>query len=253
MSNNILLIGEHCIDVYHYGTCNRLNPEAPVPILKEEYITEVDGMASNVKNNLLKLGFKIIHYKNDEIIEKHRLVDLNYKQQLLRYDRENKIEKLDVEYIQGDYDIVIISDYDKGLITRDVAEYICNKYKDKPIFVDSKKNDLTCYSNCFLKINNNEYKNLINYNEDSCELIITNGRAGATYNFVNYPTPKVEVYDVCGAGDVFLAGLAYSFSRNKDIVESIKIANKLASISVSKFGTYVLTKSDIDKVENNKD
>ena len=72
MSNNILLIGEHCIDVYHYGTCNRLNPEAPVPILDEEYITRVDGMASNVKNNLLTLGFKITHNKNDEIIEKNR-------------------------------------------------------------------------------------------------------------------------------------------------------------------------------------
>jgi len=253
MSNNILLIGEHCIDVYHYGTCNRLNPEAPVPILDEEYITKVDGMASNVKNNLLSLGFKITHYKNDEIIEKHRLVDLNYKQQLLRYDRENKISKLDVEYIQGDYDIIIISDYDKGLITRDVAEYICDKYKDKPIFVDSKKNDLTCYSNCFLKINNNEYENLLNYNKDSCELIITNGRSGATYNSINYPAPKVEVYDVCGAGDVFLAGIAYGFSKNKDIVKSIKLANRFASISVSKFGTYVLDQNDINKVENHKE
>tara|TARA_R100001015_G_C4609390_1_gene164676 strand:- start:288 stop:1049 length:762 start_codon:yes stop_codon:yes gene_type:complete len=253
MSNKILLIGEHCIDVYHYGTCNRLNPEAPVPILDEKYITKVDGMASNVKNNLLTLGFKITHYKNDEIIEKHRLVDLNYKQQLLRYDRENKIQKLDVEYIKGDYDIVIISDYDKGLITADVAKYICNKYKDKPIFVDSKKNDLTCYSNCFLKINNNEYENLLNYNEDNCELIITNGKSGATYNCINYPAPKIEVYDVCGAGDVFLAGMAYGFSKNKDIVESIKIANRLASISVSKFGTYVLDENDINKVENHKE
>tara|TARA_R100000908_G_scaffold7527_3_gene2730 strand:+ start:2406 stop:3167 length:762 start_codon:yes stop_codon:yes gene_type:complete len=253
MSNNILLIGEHCIDVYHYGTCNRLNPEAPVPILDEEYITRVDGMASNVKNNLLTLGFKITHYKNDEIIEKHRLVDLNYKQQLLRYDRENKISKLDVKNIKGDYDIVIISDYDKGLITRDVAEYICNKYKNNPIFVDSKKNDLTCYSNCFLKINNKEYENLLKYNKDNCELIITNGRSGATYNCINYPAPKVEVYDVCGAGDVFLAGMAYGFSKNEDIVKSIKIANILASISVSKFGTYVLDKNDINKVENHKE
>ena len=41
MSNNILLIGEHCIDVYHYGTCNRLNPEAPVPIVNINNEVEV--------------------------------------------------------------------------------------------------------------------------------------------------------------------------------------------------------------------
>jgi len=250
MSNNILLIGEHCIDVYHYGKCSRLNPEAPVPILNEEYIRKIEGMASNVKNNLVNLGFKIDHYKNEEIIEKHRLVDLNYKQQLLRYDIENKLKKIEVKHIEGDYDIVIISDYDKGLITRNVAEYICNKYKDKPIFVDSKKKDLTCYSNCFLKINDNEYNNLKSYNKSNCELIITKGRFGATYKFKNYPAEKVDVYDVCGAGDVFLAGLVYGYSKSKDIIEGIKIANKLASISVSKFGTYILTKDDICKLQN---
>ena len=68
MPVKILLIGEHCDDVYHYGECNRLNPEAPVPILDERYITQIDGMASNVKNNLIALGFLVKHFKNKETI-----------------------------------------------------------------------------------------------------------------------------------------------------------------------------------------
>lgn len=251
MPVKILLIGEHCNDVYHYGECNRLNPEAPVPILDEKYITQIDGMASNVKNNLIALGFLVNHFKNKETIEKHRLVDLNYRQQLLRYDIEKNVNKLQVKNIPNEnFDIVIISDYDKGLITRDVAEYICKKYKNKPIFVDSKKKDLSCFSNCYLKINNNEYFNLKSYNKNNCELIVTQGKLGATYKLKNYPADKVEVYDVCGAGDVFLAGLVYGFTKNNNIVHGIKIANKLASISVSKFGTYVLTKDDISELKN---
>ena len=251
MLGKILLIGEHCDDIYHYGECNRLNPEAPVPILEEKYITQSDGMASNVKNNLLALGFSVKHYKNNETIEKHRLVDLNYRQQLIRYDIEENISKLQGKYItDNDFDIVVISDYDKGLITKDVAEYICKKYKNKPIFVDSKKKDLSCFYNCYLKINNNEYYNLKSYNKNNCELIVTQGKLGATYKSKIYPADKVEVYDVCGAGDVFLAGLVYGFSKRKNIIHGIKTANKLASISVSKFGTYVLTKDDISKLKN---
>ncbi len=242
----ILLIGEHCRDIYHYGTVDRLNPEAPVPILKEKFLKKLDGMGSNVKNNLFSLGFNIKHLKNSERIEKHRLVDLNYKQQLLRYDIENEeIKPLSLKKLEDNYDIIVISDYDKGFINDNVAKYICKKYKDKPIFVDSKKTNLTCYSNCFLKININEYNNLKFYNKDNCELIITEGKFGATYKLKNYPADKVDVYDVCGAGDVFLAGLVYGYSKNKDIIQGIKIANRLASISVSKFGTYVLTEKDI--------
>tara|TARA_R110000824_G_scaffold91123_1_gene222004 strand:- start:1261 stop:1959 length:699 start_codon:yes stop_codon:yes gene_type:complete len=230
--------------------CKRLNPEAPVPILDQEYTKEEAGMSSNVKNNLQSLGFKVDHFKNKEHLEKHRLIDLTYKQHLIRYDvGVSSLRSFNVEHLKEDYDIVVISDYNKGFITEEVAEYICELYKYKTVFVDSKKNNLSCFKHCFIKINRNEYLNLKAYNEKNCELIITEGSDGARYKEKNYPTDKVDVYDVCGAGDVFLASLVYGYTKNNDIIESIKIANKFASISVSKLGIYVLTEDDINQVE----
>ena len=55
----VLLIGDSCIDQYVYGTCDRINPEAPVPILKYVRQEQVDGMALNVRNNLQSFGIEV--------------------------------------------------------------------------------------------------------------------------------------------------------------------------------------------------
>ncbi len=244
----ILLIGDSCKDIYHYGECNRINPEAPVPILEEDSFEVKQGMSSNVYANLKSLGVNTHHLKNKEEIEKHRLINLTYRQQLFRYDvGEKEILPLDIGSLKKGYDIIVISDYDKGFITPDIAKYICKLYKDIPIFVDTKKKDLRCYNNCFIKINNIEYKLLENINK-SCELIVTLGGEGAIYKNQIFKTKKVEVYDVCGAGDVFLAALVYSYSKNKNIKTAIHIANKFASYTVTKLGSYVLTKDDINNI-----
>tara|TARA_R100001509_G_scaffold50111_1_gene27445 strand:- start:1 stop:747 length:747 start_codon:yes stop_codon:yes gene_type:complete len=245
----ILLIGDSCKDIYHYGRCRRINPEAPVPILEEEYFETKEGMSSNVYENLLSLNVNVTHLKNNEQIEKHRIVDLTYRQQLIRYDvGEKNIKPLDCKKLKSGYDIVVISDYNKGFITHDVAKYICKFYKDVPVFVDTKKKDLKCFSNCYIKINNIEYELLEDYNKN-CELIVTLGGEGAIYKDQIYKTKKVEVYDVCGAGDVFLSALVYKFAQNRNIKSAIHTANKLASYTVTKLGSYVLTKEDIQQLE----
>lgn len=246
----ILLIGDSCKDIYHYGKCKRINPEAPVPILEEDYFETKEGMSSNVYENLLSLGVDVTHLTNNEQIEKHRIVDLTYRQQLIRYDiGEKNIKPLELKKLKSVFDIIVISDYNKGFITYDVAKYICEFYKDIPIFVDTKKKNLKCFSNCYIKINNMEYELLEDYNKD-CELIVTLGGKGALYNNQIYKTKKVEVYDVCGAGDVFLSALVYKFSMNKNIKSAIHTANRLASYTVTKLGTYVLTKEDIHNLAN---
>ena len=246
----ILLIGDSCKDIYHYGKCKRINPEAPVPILEEDYFETKEGMSSNVYENLLSLGVDVTHLTNNEQIEKHRIVDLTYRQQLIRYDiGEKNIKPLELKKLKSGFDIIVISDYNKGFITYDVAKYICEFYKDIPIFVDTKKKNLNCFSNCYIKINNMEYELLEDYNKD-CELIVTLGGKGSLYNNQIYKTKKVEVYDVCGAGDVFLSALVYKFSMNKNIKSAIHTANRLASYTVTKLGTYVLTKEDIHNLAN---
>tara|TARA_R110000744_G_scaffold378003_1_gene493594 strand:+ start:1150 stop:1911 length:762 start_codon:yes stop_codon:yes gene_type:complete len=246
----ILLLGEHCLDIYHYGKCNRLNPEAPVQILDQESEKRLEGMSSNVKNNLISFEFKVDHFKNKEHLEKHRLIDTTYKQHLIRYDiGDLPVREFNLDNLKDTYDYVVISDYNKGFITPSVADYICKKYKDIPVFVDSKKTDLSCFSNCIIKINKTEFNNLKDKNTKGNKLIVTLGEEGAQYEGKLYKTKKVEVYDVCGAGDVFLSSIVFGFAKYGSIERSIELANIFASFSVNKLGTYVLSKGDIKQLQ----
>ena len=71
-----------------------------------------------------------------------------------------------------------------------------------------------------------------------------------TYNNKVYPTTKTEVFDVCGAGDVFLSSLVYGFLEYNNMPDAIRLANRCASVSVSRMGTHVLTKDEISEVLN---
>ena len=160
-SSKILLIGDSCKDIYHYGVCERISPEAPVPILRETRIEKKHGMSSNVRSNLLAFGLNVDHFTNKEVIEKHRFIDEIHRQHLLRCDsgEGKKITPFNVKEIneQNDCEIVVISDYDKGFLTHSICKYICKIFSDKVIFVDTKKKDLSCFSNCIIKINEKEF------------------------------------------------------------------------------------------------
>ena len=241
----ILLIGDSCVDEYVYGTCERLNPEAPVPILKFGRKETKNGMAWNVRNNLSSFGMEVYMLTNKERIVKTRYIDEKYNQQILRVDVEDKISPMDYEIPNEKYDAIVISDYDKGFVTHQkLFEIVFNSRF--PIFVDSKKTVLP-ESNCFIKINDNESK-LLKSKHDN--LIITRGSAGAEYDGVLYPGEKVGVFDVVGAGDTFLSALVYFYLECGTIEKAIPYANKAASIAVSNFGTYVLTEEDINAICN---
>ena len=124
---------------------------------------------------------------------------------------------------------------------------LCERFKDVPIFVDTKKVDLSVFSGCTIKINEKEFSAIKKMASD-CDYIITLGEGGALYNNTIYPTEKTEVFDVCGAGDVFLSALVYGCLKYGSLKEAINIANKCASLSVSKMGTYVLTKEDLKSI-----
>ena len=79
----VLLIGDSCIDEYVYGSCERINPEAPVPILKFNRKETKRGMAWNVRQNLSSFGIEVYIMTNQETITKTRYIDEKYNQQLL--------------------------------------------------------------------------------------------------------------------------------------------------------------------------
>ena len=235
----ILLIGDSCTDEYVYGTCERLNPEAPVPILRFNRKETTRGMAWNVRENLMSFGIEVFILTNKESIIKTRYIDEKSNQHILRVDDEGVCDPMDYELPEDEYDALVISDYDKGFLTEKKIQELVDWF-DGPVFIDSKKTKLP-KKDCYLKINEIESKLLKGYKN----LIVTKGAGGADYNKVNYPGEKTKIVDVVGAGDTFLSALVYFYLLCGRIEEAIPYANKAAAIAVQNFGTYVLTENDV--------
>lgn len=238
--SRILVIGETCIDRYFLGTCERLSPEAPVPILKVDNEIAKKGMASNVASNIISLGQNCRVLTNKTSIVKTRFIDARSKQHILRVDLSDKCDSLKIEDLHqiylGEYDATIISDYNKGFLSEDVLKNILHLLP-KPIFVDTKKKNLSCYENCIIKLNESESK-LVNNIPENSNLIVTLGDRGAKFKDATFSTKKCEVIDVCGAGDTFLASLVVHFCQFKDVSSAIEFANKCARVTVQKIGVH---------------
>lgn len=242
----ILLIGDTCIDVYQYGTVERISPEAPVPVFKLSHQEEKPGMAGNVQQNLLKLDCEVFAMTS-AVSKKTRLIDLKSKQHIVRIDEDKFTEvgiPFDVvkEYLT-DINAVLISDYNKGMVSYELVEDIRKNFPKLPIFVDTKKTDLARFEGCFVKINNIESSLAKTLPKD---VIITLGDQGAKYKDVVYPAPSIEVTDVTGAGDTFLAALAYQYLKTKKIEKAIEFAIKASSVTVQHIGVYAPSLEEIE-------
>lgn len=245
----ILVIGDYCIDIFKYGSCKRLSPEAPVPVFSFEKEIKTLGMAGNVLLNLISLGVnaEIIH-STEDIITKERYVDQRSKHHLLRVDYENKVSpiKIDKKKLKN-YDAIIVSDYCKGAINPDNFYEIKSNFSG-PIFVDSKNPNLLAYTatsnNVFVKINEEEW-NVAKTLPDKDYLIITLGNKGAKYKDKIYPTKQVDVFDVSGAGDTFIAALTSAYCLTKNMKKSIIFANICAANVVAKSGTATVNLEEI--------
>lgn len=249
------MIGEVCHDYFCYGTVDRISPEAPVPVLKVSRSEQFDGMAGNVKKNLEGLGIECFAIQNFEAIIKTRYVDERFNQHVVRVDRDTKIQPMKFSYFPDEHfipDAIIISDYNKGFIPYNLAvqtiDYLKQVYPRLPIFVDTKKPDVSCYSNCILKLNEKEHSKCKNTISESCDLILTLGKKGALYNEKTYPSKAVEMFDVSGAGDTFLSALVFKYLRTRSLEKSVIFANKCASFAVTKRGTYAIKKEDLNDI-----
>jgi D-beta-D-heptose 7-phosphate kinase/D-beta-D-heptose 1-phosphate adenosyltransferase len=244
-SFNVLLIGDSCIDEYKIGTIDRLSPEAPVPVIKITETKTVPGMASNVKKNFENLGVYVDFITNTEEIKKTRYIDKRSGQHMLRVDDEPNIVHWsgDTPFPIEEYDIIVISDYNKGFLS-DGQIYQIIRNSDCPIFIDTKKRDLSMFNqpNVFIKINELEYNNATSIHDN---LIVTLGSKGAMYNDKMFSTKAVEVTDVCGCGDTFLAALAVQYLYTKNIETAIIFANVAAGITVQHRGNYAPTYDEI--------
>jgi bifunctional ADP-heptose synthase (sugar kinase/adenylyltransferase) len=241
----ITIIGELCNDVFNYGNVTRLCPEAPVPVLTD-ISTEINfGMAGNVKENLLaynpSLRITLIHQTKQ--ITKTRYIDQKTNHMFLRVDEgEENIDSLILtpEKINeiSKSDLVIVSDYNKGFL--DEKTLIQIGKSSKLSIIDTKKNitDSLIKSFTFVKLNEHEYQRNKKISDKNKEkIIITLGMNGAKHDDIVFlsPSPK-QTIDVSGAGDTFTAFFSLKYFETKNISESIKFANQMASIVVSKRG-----------------
>lgn len=245
-SYNVLLIGDSCTDKYNIGTVDRLSPEAPVPVLKIVDTYELPGMSANVHLNLKNLNIDADFVHNDTPITKTRFIDKRSGQHLIRVDSEDNIVPWSrhLPFPLHDYNAIVISDYDKGFLTYESIRYLVEMSKC-PVFIDTKKKDLAFFgedSRVYIKVNDSESKLATS---KPTNLIVTKGGDGASYNGTTFTTKSVEVMDVCGCGDTFLAALTAQYLFTKDIEKAIIFANVAAGITVQHRGNYAPSYDEI--------
>lgn len=296
---HILVIGDVMIDQYIYGDINRISPEAPVSILDQRSREYKLGGAANVAANLITLSSqatlvgvvgndeenKILHdllkqksIKAALITDHHRPTTLKTrlvarKQQVLRVDRESKqpidsetetalLSNISLLIETGQYDAVILQDYNKGVLTRKVINTVitqCNINRVK-VMVDPKFENIDAYDHAyFLKPNKKEAINILSCTEeqfdhntktycsqllsdlDLNEVWITLGADGVVGmhkngQFVKAGTSAKDVIDVCGAGDAVIAILTLLSCKEATLQQKAKATNTVGEIVCSQSG-----------------
>lgn len=299
----VAVVGDMMLDDYLIGSVDRISPEAPVPVVSIKKERFVLGGAANVVNNLSTLGAKavcfgvigedfdgerLVRELEAKSIETSGIVKTNDRptivkrriisgtQQLLRLDWEdaraipenlenNLLEQIE-KRIDG-LDAIILSDYDKGVLTPRVVKKIITLCREKRIIVtvDPKpKNALNYIGATSMTPNRKEaveclgkksFDNMLAIGKELKEklqldnLLLTRSEEGMSLfheeNVINIPTYAKEVFDVTGAGDTVISVFTLACAAGVTLHEAAKIANTAAGVVVGKMGTSTVTKEEI--------
>ena len=235
----ILVVGDGCIDEYRYGEIRRVNPESTAPLLNFEDSEEKLGMAFNVAKNLQAFGAEVTLCVSEEISRKIRYIDRRTGEHLLRVDQDVEAKPYDFGVPMEGFDAIVISDYNKGHIWDETIQELRAQF-DGPIYMDTKKRNLAKFPNIYIKINQREL-----YDSTSLptpeHLIVTYGSKGCGYRDKVYPAKPIEVVDVCGAGDVFLAAMVVKHLETGDMGVALPYANEKAAISCQSLGAVCVS------------
>lgn len=256
----IAVIGDYILDQYVFGTVERISPESPIPIFKEISLKDCPGGSGNVAANLKALGVEVLHYHDGlcHPIKKRYVCDNHI---MFRADVEEYYINSWWNFDLKDVEYCILSDYNKGYLhySKEIIKYC--QAQGCTVVVDPKKHLSNYHGADYVKLNQKEIKEYTDgetYSEilekyDIGALIITQGQNGVYVHSRDFqgqiPCDKHQVSDVTGAGDVFIAVMTYHLARRESLVNACTKANKLASLSVTKFGTYVITEDDIKQTK----
>ncbi len=249
----VLVIGDVIIDKYIYGTSTRISPEAPVPVITYIEEKETSGGAGLVYENLKSLGVDVEMYDTleDHSVKTRIICDGHY---ITRIDEDKDADSNAVlqRIKQADfsaYDIVVLSDYDKGTLdnAKKIIKHI-NKFNCK-VIVDPKRYAHDYEGAWLVKPNNSEYTKF-EFDEWQGNIITTDAghSVSATIDNKEYTIPvnNLEVADVTGAGDCFMAAFVYSLTKDYTHKKCLEVAVKGSTESVKHAGTYILKQEDVE-------
>jgi len=186
---------------------------------------------------------------NQKHIQKTRYVDSTTNHLFIRIDSDEKqIDRIEEKYLTkkylSQYDAIVISDYNKGFLLKEDIEKIC--YYHPLTFMDTKKKLGRWSEDCkWIKINTPEYELTKETISDRMylyenSLIVTMGSDGCKYKGKKYPVNKVEIKDLSGAGDTFLAGFVVKYMETRDVDAALNFANQCATVVVQLKGVNVI-------------
>ena len=306
-NQRILVIGDLMWDEYILGSCDRISPEAPVPVVLSEEENRTLGGAANVVKNLVSLNISVgiigvvgVDTKGKEMcstfndmnlslneiiscddrptISKTRIFARN--QQILRLDREIvkpiSIETEDriIHILKNkikNFDAIILSDYDKGLLTPTLITKIIQiaKQNNTYIAVDPQVSHFHFYKDVdvvtpnekeasgFVKLpfptNNQDIEDIGKIIYDTLNLkhlLLTRSQKGMALftknsNPIYIPTVAKEIYDVTGAGDTVISIFVAAIMAKSSTLEAAILSNIAAGIVVSKLGTATVTEEEL--------
>jgi rfaE bifunctional protein kinase chain/domain len=300
-----LVLGDVMLDEYVWGEVRRISPEAPVPIVEVRSRTLAPGGAANAAAGTVALGCAAhligvvgeddaadsLREALDEtgveagslIIDAARSTTIKtrvvaHAQQVVRTDSESRevlgdaTEASLIESVRAridDVDVLIVSDYGKGVVTAKVASeaIAAANAAGKPVAVDSKGVHFEKYRGAtVLTPNAHDAGRAANVEIESdsdldvaaarlaekcgdVALLITRGSAGMNLYWqddsIHIPTEAREVYDVTGAGDTVVATLGAALGARVPLPDAVRLANRAAGIVVGKIGTSTVTRAEL--------
>ena len=306
---NILVVGDIMIDYYLWGNCERISPEAPVQIVDVTRDSTILGGAGNVIQNLLAFGASVdiasvigsddpgrelvqmleklgagvellVRQPNRKTSKKTRIVAAN--QQVVRYDveskdpiaadREEQLKQLLDQKIPQ-YDVVLISDYGKGVLTPSLTQFVIGRANacGIKVLIDPKGADFSKYAGAYLITPNKKEAGIATKiqikDQASLEEAGFRMRQELNLNFAVItlsedgialfsdrlhlvPTKARDVFDVTGAGDTVLASLGFALANGLDVEEACLFANYAAGVVVGKVGSATATLDEIAEYVN---
>lgn len=305
---HILIVGDVMLDSYYQGDVNRISPEAPVPVFRKKDEWNVLGGAANVAMNLVASGQKVsvmsrigsdligdrvlsifaekgvntelVMKTQKKTIQKTRFLAAN-NQQVMRLDVEDTTPLTDEEceaFLDElrnrilAYDLVVVSDYLKGFMTKELTQGVIRLANDNGIrvIVDVKDKNYSKYSGAFLlKPNQNELSMLSGMPVSTMEeieaataylldttkvsyILTTLGAKGMLLSGIHQEKKYIksvgkEVFDVTGAGDTTIAYLAACIANGMAVEDAMEIANYAAGIQIAKVGTSAVSIQEVDE------